>query len=40
MKKIIKKKCQNGNLYIYFRNGKIKTIHKDGIITWRTKKIY
>ncbi|WP_017193049.1 hypothetical protein [Italian clover phyllody phytoplasma] len=36
---IIKKKCQNGNLYIHYSNGKIKTIKKDGTIQWRTKKI-
>ncbi|WYY26366.1 hypothetical protein AshY1_02330 [Candidatus Phytoplasma fraxini] len=37
---IIKKKCQNGNTYIYFSNGKIKTIKKDGTITWKTKRIF
>ncbi|QYC31160.1 hypothetical protein HGD80_00870 [Paulownia witches'-broom phytoplasma] len=37
---IIKKKCQNGNNYFYFSNGKIKTIHKDGTITWKTKRIF
>ncbi|QYC30713.1 hypothetical protein HGD80_02540 [Paulownia witches'-broom phytoplasma] len=37
---IIKKKCQNGNNYFYFFNGKIKTIHKDGAITWKTKRIF
>lgn len=36
---IIKKKCQNGNLYIYYNNGKIKTIKTDGTVTWKTKKI-
>ncbi|WP_349402000.1 hypothetical protein PSOL_00790 [Candidatus Phytoplasma solani] len=36
---VIKKKCQNGNLYIHYSNGKIKTIKKDGTIQWRTKKI-
>ncbi|TKA87980.1 MAG: hypothetical protein QS2022_1980 [Candidatus Phytoplasma asteris] len=30
---ITKKTCQNSNTYIYFSNGKIKTIHKDGTIT-------
>ncbi|MFB0638519.1 MAG: hypothetical protein AB2N28_2450 [Candidatus Phytoplasma solani] len=36
---VIKKQCQNGNLYIHYSNGKIKTIKKDGTIRWRTKKI-
>ncbi|GAK74162.1 MAG: hypothetical protein QS2022_4230 [Candidatus Phytoplasma asteris] len=36
---IIKKICKNGNLYIHYNNGKIKTIKKDGTIRWRTKKI-
>ncbi|WP_187321647.1 hypothetical protein [Aster yellows witches'-broom phytoplasma] len=36
---IIKKKCQNGNLYIHYNNGKIQTIKKDGTIQRRTKKI-
>ncbi|MDO8057601.1 hypothetical protein [Candidatus Phytoplasma gossypii] len=36
---IVKKKCQNGNLYIYYSNGKIKTIRPDGTVTWKTKKI-
>ncbi|MDC9032276.1 MULTISPECIES: hypothetical protein [Candidatus Phytoplasma] len=36
---VIKKKCQNGNLYFYYHNGKIKTIKPDGTITWKTKKI-
>ncbi|MGL9688139.1 MAG: hypothetical protein ACQBVK_05355 [Candidatus Phytoplasma sp. TWB_XP] len=36
---VIKKKCQNGNLYFYYRNGKIKTLKPDGTITWKTKKI-
>ncbi|GLH60537.1 hypothetical protein HGD80_03535 [Paulownia witches'-broom phytoplasma] len=38
---VIKKKCQNGNNYFYFfSNGKIKTIHKDGTIIWKTKRIF
>ncbi|MEC4559248.1 MAG: hypothetical protein U9532_03745 ['Conium maculatum' witches'-broom phytoplasma] len=37
---ITKKTCQNGNTYIYFSNGKIKTIRKDGTITWKTKRIF
>ncbi|CAM11699.1 hypothetical protein PA0364 [Candidatus Phytoplasma australiense] len=37
---IIQKQCKNGNTYIYYSNGKIKTIHKDGKITWRTKRIF
>ncbi|MBS2126417.1 hypothetical protein J8J04_01800 ['Fragaria x ananassa' phyllody phytoplasma] len=37
---ITKKICQNGNTYIYFSNGKIKTIRKDGTITWKTKSIF
>ncbi|MDO8057538.1 hypothetical protein [Candidatus Phytoplasma gossypii] len=36
---ITKKKCQNGNLYIYYSNGKIKTIKSDGTVTWKTKNI-
>ncbi|EMR14781.1 MAG: hypothetical protein RCH30_3270 [Candidatus Phytoplasma australasiaticum] len=36
---IVNKKCQNGNLYIYYSNGKIKTIRPDGTVTWKTKKI-
>ncbi|WP_334347469.1 hypothetical protein [Candidatus Phytoplasma prunorum] len=37
---VIKKVCQNGNIYLYFRNGKIKTITPDGRVRWRTKKIF
>ncbi|MFG6084709.1 MAG: hypothetical protein AB3F67_4210 [Candidatus Phytoplasma solani] len=36
---VIKKKCQNGNLYFYYHNGKIKTIKPDGTVTWKTKKL-
>jgi antitoxin component YwqK of YwqJK toxin-antitoxin module len=39
MKKFIKQ-SKNGTIHTYFANGKIKTIHPDGRITWKTKKIF
>ncbi|MFP7699437.1 hypothetical protein [Candidatus Phytoplasma pyri] len=38
MKRIIKK-CNNGNIYYYYKN-KIKRIDKNGKINWYTKQIF
>ncbi|MDW3617542.1 MAG: hypothetical protein QFY14_02610 [Candidatus Phytoplasma pruni] len=37
---ITKKTCKNGNTYYYYANGKIKTVNKDGLVKWKTKKIF